>query len=158
MTPTDTAFDNAMPLDLNLDLNDTDTSFPVLPAGTYRVSVKAVEQVASKKVVGGFNLKVTFATVNTETTVGGVKAGLTDDQAPGLTFNRWYPLQPSDNANFDFKQGLAELQDATQGTTQGNRPPFNPAAIIGTEVNARLKLRVSDEFGTQNDIGSLSVA
>lgn len=138
------------PLGLGLDLSGVDTSRPALPEGMYVLGVKDVKREANKAQTG-FNLVILFETTSDSTDVTGDK-----NIAPGFIVRKYYPLQQSDNAKApDFKADLARLQDAIEGTEQGNRPPFNPFNYVGRQVMAKLKVETSDDYGTQNNISKL---
>lgn len=140
----------ADPLGLGIDLSGVDTSRPALPEGMYVLEVKDVKR-EQNKAQTGFNLVVAFATTSDSPDVTGEK-----NIAAGFQVRKYYPLQQSDNAKApDFKADLARLQDAVEGTEQGNRPPFNPFNYVGRQVMAKLKVETTDEYGTQNNIAKL---
>ncbi len=96
----------------------------------------------------GDNLLIVFETVNESPDSTGEKV-----IGPGFPIMKYYGLQQSENPKApDFKADLARLQDAVEGTTQGNRPAFNPYNYTGTIVLVRLKISQSDEYGDSNDI------
>lgn len=140
----------ADPLGLGLDLSGVDTSRPALPEGMYVLEVKEVKREPNKAQTG-FNLVVVFVTTSESPDVTGEKT-----INPGFPIRKYYGLQQSDNAKApDFKADLARLQDAVEGTEQGNRPPFNPFNYVGKMVMAKLKVETTDEYGTQNNIAKL---
>jgi hypothetical protein len=130
------------PLDFSLDLNDVDTSMPVLVAGSYIAVIKEAEILPNKD-GDGHNLRVKFATTAPATST---EAQSPDDVQPGYPFTRYYPLQPSKkNADFDFRKGIAELQDAALKCERGNRPPFSVDDLKGKEVVVVIKVRTDTE-------------
>lgn len=140
----------ADPLGLGLDLSGVDTSRPVLPEGSYILEVGKVERTENKAKTG-FNLVVQFKTTADSPDVTGERV-----MSAGYAITKYYPLQQSANEKApDYKADLARLQDAVEGTEQGNRPPFNPFNYVGRLVHAKLKIRTDDEFGTQNEIGKI---
>jgi len=150
MSEADEFVDGGDPLGLGLDLSGVDTSRPALPEGMYILEVGEVKREENKK-KDGFNLLVLFKTTSESPDVTGEKT-----IAAGFTVRKYYPLQQSANEKApDFKADLARLQDAIEGTEQGNRPPFNPFNYTGKLVMAKLKVETTDEFGTQNNIAKL---
>jgi len=148
----DTGINGGDPLGLGLDLSQVDTSRPVLPEALYVLNIKDVKVQPSKKDADKKNLVVTF-----ETTAEAMDVTGTKQINAGYIVTKYYPLQQSDNDKApDFKRDLAFLQDAVEGTKQGERPPFNPFNYVGQRVMAKLKVRADDgEFGAQNDIAKL---
>jgi hypothetical protein len=137
-------------LGLGIDLGGVDTSRPVLPDTQHVLEVEKVD-VTDNKAKTGRNLVVTFKTVNDSPDITGERI-----ISAGYKVTKYYPLQQSDNPKApDFKADLARLQDAVEGTKQGERPPFNPYNYVGRMVLAKLKVRTDDEYGTQNEIGKL---
>lgn len=140
-------------LGLGLDLSTVDTSRPVLPEGMYALVVDKVE-VAPNKAGNGNNLLMVWKTLEDSPDSTGDKV-----INAGFPLRKYYPLQQSENEKApDFKQDLARLQDAMEGTTQGNRPAFNPYNYQGRRVIAKLKIKVDDVYGAQNEIVKLEFA
>lgn len=130
------------PLNFQLDLNDTDTSAPVLVEGTYIARIEKAD-VVENTAKTGHNLCVIFATTAPATSTAGAERGVEGDVAAGWKLRRYYSLQPSlKNPDFDFRKGLAELQDAALKCERGARPPFNPNDLLGKEVVIKVKVRV----------------
>jgi hypothetical protein len=139
------------PLGLGLDLSNVDTSRPCLPEGIMVLEIGKVSKEESKKSPGNHNLLVQFKTTSDSPDVTGEK-----NIGAGFAISKYYPLQQSSNDKApDFKADLARLQDAVEGTKQGERPPFNPFNYVGRLVMAKLKVVTSDEYGTQNEIAKL---
>jgi hypothetical protein len=139
------------PLGLGLDLSDVDTSRPILPEGIMVLEIGKVGREASKKVAGNFNLVVEFKTTSDSPDVTGEKV-----LPAGWKLTKYYPLQQSSNDKApDYKADLARLQDAVEGTEQGNRPPFSPFNYTGRLVMGKIKISTTDEYGTQNEIAKL---
>lgn len=139
------------PLGLGMDLSNVDVSRPVLPE-TEVVLVTDKVEVTDNKAKTGRNLVVVFKTVNDSPDVTGEKI-----ISAGFPITKYYPLQQSDNPKApDFRADLTRLQDAVEGTSQGNRPLFHPHNYVGKMVAARLKIRMDEEFGNSNEIGKLS--
>ena len=138
------------PLGLGLNLGDVNTSRPCLPEGIHALNIKSVE-VKANKAETGRNLVVVFETVNESVDSTGEKT-----ISPGFPITRYYALQQSDNEKApDYRADLARLQDAVEGTKQGERPPFNPYNYVGKLVLARIKIKHSDEYGDGNEIARL---
>lgn len=141
------------PLGLGLDLSGVDTSRPVLPEQVHVLNIDKVE-VKDNKAGTGRNLVVTFKTVNDSPDATGARI-----ISAGYPIIKYYPLQQSDNEKApDFKADLARLQDAVEGTKQGERGAFNPFNYVGKLVMAKLKIRKDDEFGDSNEIVKLEYA
>jgi hypothetical protein len=122
-----------------------------LPEGICVLEIGKVGREASKKTAGNFNLVVQFKTTSDSPDVTGEKV-----ISAGFPITKYYPLQQSSNDKApDFRADLARLQDAVEGTEQGNRPPFNPFNYTGKLVMGKLKVVTSDEYGTQNEIAKL---
>lgn len=141
------------PLGLGLDLSGVDTSRPVLPEQMHVLSLAKVD-VTDNKAGTGKNLVVVFNTVNDSPDVTGAKI-----ISAGYPITKYYPLQQSENPKApDFKADLARLQDAVEGSKQGERGPFNPFNYVGKLVMAKLKVKKDEEFGDSNEIVKLEFA
>lgn len=141
---------NVDPLGLGLDLSTVDTGRPVLPEQLHALVIDSIEVKPNKKETGR-NLVVVFKTVNDSPDVTGAKT-----ISAGYPITKYYPLQQSDNEKApDYRQDLARLQDAVEGTKQGERPPFNPYNYQGQMVLAKLKVRKDEEYGDSNEITKL---
>lgn len=142
--------DSNDPLNLGIDLNEVDTSRPVLKAGVYSMKVNRVE-VSENSAGTGRNLVVDFALTAPGESVKGEQIN------PGFSVRNYYPLQPSEkNPDSDFwKQNLARLQDAVLGTSQGNRPPLNPGELREKQILVNIDIEESEEYGKQNRIKKL---
>jgi len=141
-------------LDLNINLNDVETIRPTLVDGVYRCHVKSVEVVDKKNDPSKKNLHVVVAT-----NVGGlsIKAqanGETEpDVNPGFTFQRYLPLQQSDNENAsDFRIDLSRWQDACLKTDASNRGNLDPEQWINKELDVKVSAVESDQYGWGNEI------
>jgi hypothetical protein len=138
------------PLGLGMDLSTVDVSRPCLPEQMHVLSIDSVEVKPNKKETGR-NLVVVFKTVNDSPDVTGAKI-----ISAGYPITKYYPLQQSDNEKApDFKADLARLQDAVEGTKQGERPPFQPFNYVGKLVMARIRIKKDEEYGDSNEIAKL---
>ena len=145
---------NVDALGLGLDLNTVDTARPVLPEQIHALAIDKVDIQDSKSKAGNRNLVVTFKSVNDSPDVTGARI-----ISAGYPITKYYPLQQSDNPKApDFQADLARLQDAVEGSKQGERGPFNPYNYVGKIVLAKLKVRKDDEFGDSNEISKLEFA
>lgn len=143
---------NADPLGLGIDLSGVDTSRPCLPEGARVLAIGEVKLEPNKK-QNGRNLVVTFETMEDSPDVTGEKL-----ISAGFKITKYYPMQQSDNPKApDYRADLARLQDAVEGTKQGERPPFNPFNYTGKAVLAKIKITSSEEYGNQNEISKLEV-
>ncbi len=140
------------PLGLGLDLSTVDTSRPVLPESLYVLEVGNVEVANKKDDDTKRNLVITF-----KTTVDSPDATGERIISAGFQITKYYPLQQSDKEKApDYRRDLAVLQDAMEGTKQGERPPFNPFNYIGRQVLAKVKIKpATDDFGAGNEIAKL---
>lgn len=145
------------PLGLNLNLNEVDTSMPVLVEGAYILTIDKVEVVENKDKTGN-NLLVIFKTAADATSVKGQAEGKEHDIKAGYPLRQYMPLQPNPDKPDarDFKENLAILQDAVEGSTKNNRGPFMPHTYIGRQVLARVKVKDDPDYGLQNNISRLS--
>lgn len=139
--------DNQINLD-TLDLTNTDTGFPIIPAGLYSVTVAEMKTEANKKGTGQ-NLKIKL-TLDEPTT--DLKGQLTN---PGFPLFDLVSLVVSKDDNgqikYDPKKRLAEFKEAVLGDKAG--ASFNPLEqYLGRQVTVRIKVEDSDEFGKQNRI------
>lgn len=142
-------------LPTNIDLNDVDTSRPVLIDGKYPCTIKEVS-VKPNKAQTGHNLVVIFSLLEAGDSTAGTTIGA------GYQLRRYMPLQQSENPDApDFKVDIARLLDAAFQTTQEDRPPLSDetiAALHGREVLVSVKVTESEEYGTGNDVrGVLSL-
>jgi len=141
------------PLELNIDLTQTDTSFPTLMEGQVPVRCTKAEIVESKQTPGYFGIACAFQTTAEAQTIKG------EVQAAGFPLRTWDAVVQSDNPNaLDYKQGIAKLTDALLGITDPDeRPEFNSELIAtfpGKECLANIKV---GEFNgsASNEIKSL---
>lgn len=133
------------PLDLDVDLRAVDTSMPVLKTGLYEMLITDITREQNKEQTG-YNLVVTFATANEETTT-------TDRKVPAgkLKIKQWMPLQSKDGTD-DWQRNLAALQEAALGEKQAR---FNTADLLNRKVVASVKEDVYQDQPT-NKIGRLT--
>lgn len=145
------------PLGLNIDLNETDTSMPVLVEGLYIVNIDSITVVENKDKTGN-NLLVIYKTASEATSLGGQAEGKVNDIAAGFPIRQYMPLQTNPNKPDapDFKKNLAVLQDAVTGSKQGNRGPFLPSTYIGRQVAVRLKVQDDPDYGKGNSVSRVS--
>jgi hypothetical protein len=138
------------PLGLGIDLSGVDTSRPCLPEQLHVLNIDKVEIKPNKKETGR-NLVVVFKTVNDSPDVTGARI-----ISAGYPITKYYPLQQSDNEKApDYKADLARLQDAVEGTKQGERPPFQPYNYVNKLVMARIRVKKDEEYGDSNEISKL---
>jgi hypothetical protein len=128
------------PLDLNIDLNETDTAMPVLLPGLYDASVKSAE-VSENNAKTGWNLVMQFELNEPATSVAAEERGDENDISPGFVLFKYYPMQQSDNEKApDFKRDLAALQDACLGTERGHRGELRYTEFVGKPVTISTKI------------------
>ena len=145
------------PLGLNLDLNDVDTSMPVLVEGLYILTVDKIEIVENKDRTGN-NLLVIFKTASDATSLKGQAEGKEHDIKAGFQLRQYMAMQDNPNKPDarSFKENLATFQDAVTGSKKGNRGPFLPSTYIGRQVAARIKVKDDPDYGMQNNIARLT--
>lgn len=142
------------PLGLGVNLNEVDTSFPVLQEGTYPFTVAEMEIVPKSDDPNKRNLKVKFALdEDGESTKGG-------KLSKGYPIITYYPLQKSDNPDADpegYKKRLALLVDAVFQTDDDSRPSQFPefSEFIGRPVMGVIKVTEDDQYGTSNNLARL---
>lgn len=141
------------PLGLNIDLNEVDTSMPVLVEGMYIVNIDKIEVVENKDKTG-YNLLVIYKTAADATSIKGQAEGKINDIKAGYQLRQYMPLQPNPDKPDarDFRENLAVLQDAVTGSTKGNRGPFQPSSYIGQQVCVRLKVQDDPAYGKGNSV------
>lgn len=124
-------------LDLNVDLTQTDNSFPVLADNQCQVMVQSAEVIDNKDKTGK-NLLVIVKTTQEYPSSEGVSIN------PGYQLRSYFPLQNTDNEAFDFKKNLAGLVDALfKPASDADRPIFNNELIgmmAGREALATVKV------------------
>ena len=145
------------PLGLGINLQEVDTGRPVLAEDKYVMEIKDIDVKENKKQTGR-NLVVIFATIQAETSVKASQDGLTGDIKAGFTVRKYYPLQQSDNPDApDFREDLARLQDAVEGSTKENRNPrFDPYSFKGQKVIVGLKVENDEQYGQSNAVRSIA--
>jgi hypothetical protein len=141
--------DTIEPLDLDIDLNNVDTTMPIVPAGLRDLRIKSVDKVENKA-KDGYNLKVVFETVDPVESLQG------KELKPGFPLTRYFSLQPSkkEGSTWDFKVPLAQLLDAAYGTAMGDRPKISKD-LEGKVVRAMVKVREEDGVKS-NDVDRLT--
>jgi len=143
------------PLELDVNLSQIDTTFPVLKAGIKDMKVASITKEENKD-KNGFNVVVTLETTEPDEDQNG-KPVLPGQ--PGTKIKTYYALQPkADSADPEgWKKRLAQFQDAVLGTSQGTRPDkFASADYIGRVVRAVVDAKPGDNGNMQNSIKSLS--
>ena len=130
-----------------LDLSNTKTGFPLVPAGLYTLVVSEITFAENSKKTGQ-NMKIKLALKEPTNDLEGnlVNAGFP-------LFDQVSLVQTKDDAGnikYDPRKRLAEFMEATLGHHNGN---FNPTAqYIGMEVQARVKVEDDPEYGKSNRI------
>lgn len=102
-----------MPLDLETDFSEVDTSFPLLPEGYVHMRIKELGKVRNKD-DNGFNAKIVFETVNTQTSLKASQENRADDLKPGFKLTAHHPLQDKDGGTEGkWMKNIAALLEAT---------------------------------------------
>ena len=140
-------------LDLNIALDDVDTSMPRLESGSYHLGIKDAKIETSKQGQGKRNLHVTFVTKQEANSTAG------DALKPGFQVHRYYPLQQSDKENApDFRRDISILIDAAYKTEASTRPALNRetiAGMVGRDLVASIKVKDDEQYGQVNEVGML---
>ena len=139
------------PLSFGFDINDLETTYPVIVAGPYRATVSSVEM--KDKVSGdGQILRVVFQVDDEAKTETGATL-------PGgmHRLSKSYSLDP------EHAQFLVRLHDAVHGSKKGSRPPMIPAQWQGKQVlldvgidPERVDQRTGKEFPRGNSVKNTS--
>lgn len=142
------------PIVLDVDLNQVDTSIPVIKPGLYDMEVADITKEENKDKTG-YNLKVKFVTKEP------AKSHKDEEQEinAGFPLFKYYPLQKKEGGSdkFDWRVGLAQLIDACLGTEMGNRPGFNASELLNKTVRVAVAVSVNkDTEQPQNEIKRIS--
>ena len=124
----------------DVDLTNTDTSFPLLEPGMYKFSVVKVEAVENKKKTGD-NIKIELKLEQTAKSTKGeeIQAG----------FPIFDTISMVKTEKYDPKRKLAQFQEVALGA----KGPFAPLdRYLGKEVYAKIKVEDSEDYGEQNRV------
>ena len=129
-------------LDLeNIDLNDVDSTFPILEAGEHRVVITEASITDAKpESAHKQNLKVQFALTSDAPRHG----------TPGETVKAGYKLTRTFPLTQTFLPDIKRLMEAALGSS-GKLIEQVPQ-LAGRELNIRVTVRTTQEYGTQNDV------
>lgn len=146
---------------LNVNINDVDTTVALIPDRTIVPAVVETVEVDENKAKTGHNLIITFATTAPvpESTVPGKPVG------PGRKLTNYYPLQASEKQIENGQENMwleriVQLIDNVLGTEQGNRPTLEEAveALRGKPVALTVRVESDDQYGDQNRVGRVEPA
>lgn len=141
------------PLSLDVDLQNVDTSFPVLVAGNYDLRITSITREENSEKTG-FNAVVVLETTES------AKSTKDADVPRGYKLKQFLALQPKAGTTDPegWKKRIAAFMDAAMGTTQGTRSnKFNSEELVNKIVRAAVVVGVNEKTGNQqNDIKSLS--
>lgn len=140
------------PLEFDEEMDDVDTSYPVLKKGIMDLEIQGPIQKAENKRQDGYNAVIKYKTLNEGESIQGktVNAGL------GLT--EWYPLQSFDKDTGEktsrWKENFARLFDAALETSKENRPKLAEglAMLPKRIVRARIEVENDDNGVPRNRI------
>lgn len=144
---------------LDIDIANIDTSIALIPDRTQLPAVIEAIEPLENKAKKGFNLKVTFKTLepSPESTVPGKSV------PAGRAFDVYFPLQPSDEAlkkgdERGYLERIVKVIDAALGTSQGNRPSLSEALSLmhGRNVLATIRIEKDEEYGDKNRISAIA--
>lgn len=148
------------PLDVNV--NDVDTSYPVIPAKVYDLSIKKVEKKAQKEKAGslpGENLVFQFATKEdlTDTKGNPVPAGFVISHYVGITPKPEHGEAKARTVEAIRKDVSAIAQSAGLNATVRSLID-NPAQFQGQSIRASVGInKATDDFPESNKIKSFEV-
>lgn len=135
------------PLEVDIPLQDVETSIALLPEGDYDLQVVESAVVPNKDNTGR-NWKLKLTTINPATAVDGRNVN------PNFPLFHTMALQAKDGSSDPeaFKRGLSESIDAMFGTTKADRPALT-GRLIGEAVGKIVKAHVViDEYqGNKNN-------
>lgn len=135
---------------LQIDLQSTDTTRPIIADGLVPAVIDSVEVAPSKKDANKWNLAVKFLTTSPSLSTKG------DRINENYPLRRYYQLQQSDNPDApDYKIDLAKLFDAAFDIKNPKDRPiidntdvFNQ--LVGRPVTLRVASEDTDQYGLQN--------
>lgn len=112
------------PLNVNLDISDTETEIPLLPAGSYPMQIVA-STIEANKDNSGLNWHIKLATTQAYTAVDGRPI------AVNFPINMYPPLQAKADAADpeNYKRNIAAAVDAIFGSSKNNRPTVDKALL-----------------------------
>ncbi len=127
---------------LDGDFSNTETGFPLLVEGLYKLRVVEMSTKPQKSPKTGHNLHIKFALVEP------------GQDTKGNVINPGFPvldlISLVKTERYDPKPQLARFMEAAKGDKSG---AFNPLEQwIGAEVTVRLAIEKSEEYGDKNRI------
>lgn len=126
------------------DLSGASTTYPILPAQAYTLTVSKCEVVDKKDDSSKKNLLVTLATTDVLKDVNG------NDTNPGLQVRQYIGLSPTDKrTKQNIQSDLAKLMLCFTGSQTGM---FNPESLIGQTGLVKLGVEHSEEYGDKNKV------
>lgn len=143
---------------LNINLQTTDTTRPILADGIVEAVIDSVEVAPGKKDPSKYNLAVKFITSGDAMSTKG------DTIGANYPLRRYYQLQQSDNPDApDFRVDLAKLFDAAFDIRKPqDRPVIDSAEsfdlLVGRPVLLRVSSEESDQYGVQNVVKTVLAA
>lgn len=139
-----------------VDMTTVSTAVPLLPAGLVRLRLDSIEVVDSKRVQGNKNMLVIFKTVAPIMSFSDPSRGIAEQELKEeWQVRQYYPLQHNDEAKaaiergetptWDYRQNIARLLDACEGTTQETRNPFDANRLLNKHVMAKIVVEEMDD-------------
>ena len=124
------------PLNISIETEGVDTSYPVLPEGDYTMQITESAPKPNKR-EDGHNWTLKLVTTDPAVDTKGKPV------SPGMAVTMQIALQPGPDATDPqgFKKGVAAAQDAISGTNESNRLKFNREyweSCVGRQVKAHL--------------------
>ena len=144
------------PLDANVD--DVDTSYPVLAQGNYNLRIKSAKKQPNKAQTGE-NLVIAFETIDSARSNKGV------DIAPGFVITHYISVTPREPEGEkrgytveDIKKSVAELAKAAKVKGSVREIIDNAVQFEGTVVNAKVKIQPEQNgFPESNRINGFNI-
>lgn len=128
------------------DLSNASTTYPILPAQVYSMTVVKAEIVDKKDDASKKNLLVTLGTSDPQKDING------NDTNAGLQVRQYIGLSETEKRTKANIQGdLAKLMLCFTGSQTGK---FDPEKLIGLSGSVKLKIEHSDEYGDKNAVAT----
>jgi hypothetical protein len=137
---------SADPLDTNV--NDIDTSYPLLPATYYMMKLEGCKVEPNSKGTGE-NLVLPHKTIEKAQDVKG------NEVQPGLVVTRWVSLTETDKRTIDaIKKDVARIAQAFGVNATVRQIINSPASLDGKTARTKVTVKKeTDEFPASNGIG-----
>lgn len=130
------------PLNINVQLNDVDSDFPLLAEGDYPYQVSA-STIEPNKDKTGYNWKIVLALTAPAMSVDRER----EVKVNTKVFHIVALQAREDSTDPDaFRRGIADTVDAIFGTTKTNRPNFTAATVTDAVGKTLIGHTIIDEY------------